>query len=79
MINSAFSCCDYGYVNHFGKRVCFHFKSKKRVKTKVIKFLKIEHQEANIIKYLKELGLKLDGSVPSRRYKHYDIIDLEVE
>lgn len=76
MINKAFNYCDYGYVNHSGKMICFHYKSKKRVKTKVINFLKKEHQEANIIKFLKELELKLDNSVSSRRYKHYDIIDL---
>ena len=75
MINSAFNCCDYGYVNHFGKRVCFHFKSKKRVKTKVMNFLKTEHQEAKIKEYLKQLDLSLNVLADSNRYKHYDIID----
>lgn len=75
MINSAFNCCDYGYVNHFGKRVCFHFNSKKRVKTKVMNFLKAEHQEAEIKKYLSQLDLSLNVLADSNRYKHYDIID----
>lgn len=76
MISKAFNCCDYGYINHLGKMVCFHLKSTKRVKTKVLNFLKVEHQESKINQFLNELGLKLEGSIPSRRYKHYDIIDL---
>lgn len=74
-MNSAMNCSDYAYVNHFGKRVCFHFEFSKRVKTKVKYFLKNEHQESQITKYLNELGLKLEKIATSNRYIHYNIIE----
>lgn len=74
-MNSAMSCSDYAYINHFGKRVCFHFKFSKRVKTKVKEFLKNEHQESQIMIYLNELGLKLEKNGKSNRYIHYNIVE----
>ena len=72
---SAMSCNDYSYVNHLGKRVCFKYNFKKRVKTKVSDFLKQNHEEGKIIKFLNELELELINTANSNRYKHYEIIE----
>lgn len=68
---------DYYYVNHSRKCITFHFESKKRVKTKVLNFLKIEHQESKINEFLKQYDLKLEVFGKSKRYLHYKIIDVE--
>lgn len=75
MINSAMSCSDYAYYNHYNKRICFHFKFEKRVKTKVIKFLKENHEESKIIKFLETLNLKLVVIGDSNRYRQYEITE----
>lgn len=76
MIVSAMKCNDYGYINHSGKRVVFSYKSNKRHKTKVINFLKNNHDESKINQFLEPLNLKLNQYATSRRYIHYEIIDL---
>ena len=71
----AYASYDYYYINHSRKMVCFNFKSKKRVKTKIINFLKKEHQEAKIIEKLKENDLKLKLIHKSKKYLMYEIVD----
>ena len=75
MMTSAFNNSDYHYFNRRGKAVCFHFKFDKRCKTKLIDFLKNNHEEAKILKYCEEMGLKLNKFTESRRYIHYVIHD----
>lgn len=77
MILSAGACADYIYYNHSNKIVTFNFNSNKRVKTKVLKFIKKEHQEVKINEYLNTLGLKLEKVLTSKKYIHYNIIDKE--
>ena len=77
MILSAGACADYSYYNHSNKIVTFNFKSNKRVKTKVLKFIKKEHQEGKINEYLNTLGLKLEKVLTTKKYIHYNIIDKE--
>ena len=77
MILSAGACADYSYYNHSNKIVTFNFKSNKRVKTRVLKFIKKEHQESKINEYLNNLGLKLEKALTSKKYVHYNIIDKE--
>ena len=77
MILSAGACADYSYYNHSNKIVTFNFKSNKRVKTKVLNFIKKEHQEGKINEYLNTLGLKLEKVLISKKYVHYNIIDKE--
>lgn len=79
MILSAGACADYSYYNHSNKIVTFNFKSNKRVKTKVLNFIKKEHQEGKINEYLNTLGLKLEKVLISKKYVHYNIIDKESE
>lgn len=79
MILSAGACADYSYYNHSNKIVTFNFKSNKRVKTKVLNFIKKEHQEGKINEYLNTLGLKLEKVLTSKKYVHYNIIDKESE
>ena len=79
MILSAGACADYSYYNHSNKIVTFNFKSEKRVKTKVLKFIKNEHQEGKINEYLSSLGLKLEKVLISKKYIHYNIINRESE
>lgn len=79
VILSAGACTDYSYYNHSNKIVTFNFRSKKRVKTKVLKFIKKEHQETKINEYLNNLGLKLEKVLISKKYVHYNIIDKESE
>ena len=55
MITSAFNSSDYHYFNRRGKAVCFHFKFNKRCKTKLIDFLKNNHEEAKILKYCEDV------------------------
>lgn len=75
MILSAGACADYSYYNHSNKTVTFNFKSNKKVKTKVLKFIKKEHQENKINEYLDTLGLTLEKVLTSKKYIHYIIID----
>lgn len=77
MILSAGACADYSYYNHSNKIVTFNFKSEKRIKTKVLNFIKKEHQESKINNYLSSLGLKLEKVLTSKKYIHYNIIDKE--
>lgn len=71
----AYNCCDYYFINHNQKKVCFNFESKKRIKGKVIRFIKENHQGSDIIKYLNSLDLKLELINDSKRYLAYNIID----
>lgn len=75
---SAMNCNDYAYINHSGKRVCFKYDFKKRVRTKVTNFLKENHEEAKIIKFLNDLGLELINTSNSNRYKNYDIVEKRI-
>lgn len=77
MILSAGACADYSYYNHSNKIVTFNFKSNKRVKTKVLQFIKKEHQETKINEYLNTLDLKLEKVLISKKYIHYNIVDKE--
>lgn len=79
MILSAGACADYSYYNHSNKIITFNFKSEKRVKTRVLNFIKKEHQEGKINEYLNTLGLKLEKVLISKKYVHYNIIDKESE
>ena len=72
---SAYNCSDCYFINHNQKKVCFNFKSKKRIKGKVLKFIKENHQESDIIKYLNAFDLKLEIINKSKRYLTYNIID----
>lgn len=78
MILSARDCADYSYYNHSNKIVTFNFKSNKRVKTKVLKFIKNEHQETKVNEYLNTLDLRLEKVLVSKKYIHYNIIDKEM-
>ena len=73
----AYNSYGYYYINHNNKYVCFMFNSEKRVKTKVLKFLKEERQEGKIKNYLKTHGLDLVLTHKSKKYLMYDIIDLK--
>lgn len=75
MILGAMNCADYYYINHSNKRVCFHYNFEKRVKIKVTNFLKNNHEEAKIIKFLEQFELELLKESTSNRYIHYSIID----
>ncbi len=75
---SAYYNYDYSYINHSNKHVCFNFESKKRVKMKVINFIKNHHQESDIIKFLKDYDLKLEVINSSKKYLMYEIKDIEV-
>lgn len=79
MIQPAYKFSDYHYTNHYLKIVTFKFNSKKRVKTKVLDFIKNNHQESEIIKYLKQYDLELCKLVTSKKYNHYLIIDKVIE
>lgn len=68
---------DYFYINSRGRNVCFKYHSEKRVKTKVLNFIKKEHEESKILAYLKSLDLKLVCINDSKRYKSYYIIDID--
>lgn len=74
----AYNCCDYYFINHNQKKVCFNFESKKRkkgkVKRKVIRFIK-ENHGSDIIEYLNSLDLKLELINDSKRYIVYNVID----
>lgn len=74
MILGAYNFCDYYFKNHNNKIVCYNFKSQKRVKTKVINFIKKNHHESDIIKFLKNYDLKLEKISTSKKYLMYEII-----
>ena len=71
---------DFSYQNHSGKWVCFSFESKRRIKTKVIEFLKYNHTcEDKLSEYLADkFDLKLEKTHTSRKYIMYDIVDLDL-
>ena len=79
-MNPARYAHDYFYRNHSGKYVCFSFESKRRIKTKVIEFLKYNHTcEAKLSEYLaSRFDLKLEKTHTSRKYIMYDIVDLDL-
>lgn len=79
-MNPAMYAYDYFYRNHSGKYVCFSFESKRRIKTKVIEFLKYNHTcEAKLSEYLaSRFDLKLEKTHTSRKYIMYDIVDLDL-
>lgn len=74
-MNAAMYAYDYFYRNHSGKYVCFSFESKKRVKIKVLEFIKNEHRDTKIKEYLKQFDLKLVLVHKSRKYIQYFILD----
>lgn len=71
---------DFFYRNHSGKYVCFSFESKRRIKTKVIEFLKYNHTcESKLNELLADkFDLKLEKIHTSRKYIMYDIVDLDL-
>ena len=79
-MNAAMYAYDYFYRNHSGKYVCFSFESKRRIKTKVIEFLKYNHTcESKLNEYLADnFDLKLKTIHTSRKYIMYDIVDLDL-
>lgn len=79
-MNAAMYAYDYFYRNHNGKYVCFNFESKRRIKTKVIEFLKYNHTcESKLNEYLADkFDLKLEKIHTSRKYIMYDIVDLDL-
>lgn len=79
-MNPARYAYDFSYQNHSGKWVCFSFESKRRIKTKVIEFLKYNHTcEAKLSEYLADkFDLKLEKTHTSRKYLMYDIVDLDL-
>ncbi len=79
-MNAAMYAYDYFYRNHSGKYVCFSFESKRRIKTKVIEFLKYNHTcEAKLSEYLADkFDLNLKKTHTSRKYIMYDIVDLDL-
>lgn len=72
---SAYNNYDYYYINHSNKYVCFNFESNKRVKTKVLKFIKQNHEEVKIIKFLEQYNLILEKINVSKKYIMYKIAD----
>lgn len=74
MILGVYNFYDYYFKNHNNKIVCYNFKSQKRVKTKVINFIKKNHHEGDIIKFLKNYDLKLEKISTSKKYLMYEII-----
>lgn len=79
-MNPARYAHDFSYQNHSGKWVCFSFESTRRIKTKVIEFLKYNHTcEAKLSEYLADkFDLKLEKTHTSRKYIMYDIVDLDL-
>ena len=79
-MNPARYAHDFFYRNHSGKYVCFSFESKRRIKTKVIEFLKYNHTcESKLNEYLADnFDLKLKTIHTSRKYIMYDIVDLDL-
>ena len=79
-MNPARYAHDYFYRNHSGKYVCFSFESKRRIKTKVIEFLKYNHTcESKLNELLADkFDLKLETIHTSRKYIMYDIVDLDL-
>lgn len=79
-MNPARYAHDFFYRNHSGKYVCFSFESKRRIKTKVIEFLKYNHTcEDKLSEYLADkFDLKLEKTHTSRKYIMYDIVDLDL-
>ena len=79
-MNPARYAHDFFYRNHSGKYVCFSFESKRRIKTKVIEFLKYNHTcESKLSEYLADkFDLKLEKTHTSRKYIMYDIVDLDL-
>ena len=79
-MNPARYAHDFFYRNHTGKYVCFSFESKRRIKTKVIEFLKYNHTcESKLNEYLADkFDLKLEKIHTSRKYIMYDIVDLDL-
>ena len=80
-MNPARYAHDFFYRNHSGKYVCFSFNSNRRIKTKVIEFLKYNHTcEAKLSEYLADkFDLKLEKTHTSRKYLMYDIVDLDLK
>lgn len=77
MIKSASSCADLSYKLHNNKIVTISYKSNKRYKTKLLKYLKVNHNIDEINFKIKDykIAIKLLGT--TNKYKHYGIIDIE--
>ena len=81
-MNPARYAHDYFYRNHSGKYVCFSFESKRRIKTKVIQYIKLNYKrfprsEFDIL-LADRFDLKLEKTHTSRKYIMYDIVDLDL-
>ena len=80
-MNPAYGAHDYYYRNHSGKYVCFSFESKRRIKTKVIEYVKLNYKRLPINQFNNILedrfDLKLVLTHKSRKYIMYDIVDLD--
>lgn len=81
-MNPAYGAHDFFYRNHSGKYVCFSYESKRRIKTKVIEFIKLNYKRLphNQINNLlaDKFDLKLEKTHTSRKYIMYDIVDLDM-
>lgn len=74
MITGAYAAADYVYLNNKGKRVCYHYESKKRVKGKVLDFIKNNKDIELINEFLKQFDLTLKINSTNRYSRRY-IID----
>lgn len=77
MISPASSYVDLSYKLHNGKIVTIIYKSKKRYKTKLLNYLKVNHNINEINVKIKDykIAIKLLGI--TNKYKRYEVIDIE--
>ena len=77
MISPASNCVDLSYKLHNNKIVTISYKSNKRYKTKLLKYLKVNHNINEVNHKIKDykIAIKLLGT--TNKYKRYEVIDIE--
>ncbi len=77
MIKPASSCVDLSYKLHNNKIVTIIYKSKKRYKTKLLKYLKVNHNINEINDKIKDYKIAIKLLSTTNKYKRYEVIDIE--
>jgi hypothetical protein len=77
IISPALNCVDLSYKLHNNKIVTIVYKSDKRYKTKLLKYLKINHNIDEVNHKIKDYKITIKLLGITNKYKRYEIIDID--
>lgn len=77
MISPASSFSDLSYKIHNGKIVVINYNSKKRYKTKLLKYLKVNHNIEEVNRKIKDYKITIKLLGITNKYKRYEVVDID--